>query len=75
MIIVLVHWLFQENKLEFEETKGDLFSCADTSSLAHCISADVRMGKGIATIFKKKFQGVKELLDQGYYFLKRYYLS
>ncbi|KAM6232510.1 ADP-ribose glycohydrolase OARD1 isoform 1-T1 [Spheniscus humboldti] len=44
--------------------KGDLFSCPQTDSLAHCISEDCRMGAGIAVLFKKKFGGVQELLDQ-----------
>ena len=47
------------------ETKGDLFYCSESESLAHCISADVAMGKGIAVIFKKKFGGVRELKNQG----------
>ncbi|XP_063968357.1 ADP-ribose glycohydrolase OARD1-like [Lytechinus pictus] len=48
-----------------QEVKGDLFAAPQTECLAHCISADVRMGKGIATIFKKKFGGVQDLLAQG----------
>nr|XP_032609036.1 ADP-ribose glycohydrolase OARD1 isoform X1 [Taeniopygia guttata] len=44
--------------------KGDLFSCPGTDALAHCISEDCRMGAGIAVLFKKKFGGVQELLDQ-----------
>ncbi|KAM6333556.1 ADP-ribose glycohydrolase OARD1 isoform 2-T3 [Alca torda] len=44
--------------------KGDLFSCPQTDALAHCISEDCRMGAGIAVLFKKKFGGVQELLDQ-----------
>ena len=52
-------------EFSLEEVKGDLFSCPDDESLAHCISQDVRMGKGIAVIFKKKFGGVDELLKQG----------
>ncbi|XP_003207600.1 ADP-ribose glycohydrolase OARD1 isoform X1 [Meleagris gallopavo] len=44
--------------------KGDLFSCPPTDALAHCISEDCRMGAGIAVLFKKKFGGVQELLDQ-----------
>lgn len=34
------------------EVRGDLFTCSDGTSLAHCISQDIRMGKGIATLFK-----------------------
>lgn len=34
------------------DIRGDLFTCPDGTSLAHCISQDIRMGKGIATLFK-----------------------
>lgn len=44
---------------------GDLFDAPEESALAHCISADIAMGKGIATIFKRKFGGVEELKKQG----------
>ncbi|KAK8407578.1 hypothetical protein O3P69_002264 [Scylla paramamosain] len=47
------------------EVRGDLFTCSDDTSLAHCISQDVRMGKGIAAHFKTKFGGVQELAEQG----------
>lgn len=53
------------SKFNIIELQGDLFSDAPkNSSLAHCVSADFRMGKGIASIFKEKFQGVDELLSQ-----------
>ena len=45
--------------------KGDLFDCPETDSLVHCVSEDLRMGKGIAVTFKKKFGGVEELEAQG----------
>lgn len=47
------------------EVQGDLFSCPSSSSLAHCISADVAMGKGVAKIFKERFGGVASLKAQG----------
>ena len=47
------------------EVKGDLFSCPSSASLAHCVSEDMHMGKGIATLFKQKFGGVGELKSQG----------
>ncbi len=50
--------------MRFEEKRGDLFSVSETTSVAHCISEDCRMGKGVAAIFKKKFEGVPELRDQ-----------
>ncbi len=48
----------------YKEVKGDLFKSPYDESLAHCISSDVRMGKGIAAIFKKRYGGVQELLAQ-----------
>ena len=51
--------------LEFSEVKGDLFSCPPSSSLAHCVSEDMAMGKGVAVLFKKEFGGVGDLKAQG----------
>nr|XP_058970258.1 ADP-ribose glycohydrolase OARD1-like isoform X1 [Pocillopora verrucosa] len=50
---------------KLNEVQGDLFSCPVSDSLAHCISADARMGKGIAVLFKNKFGGVEEIKSQG----------
>eukprot|EP01084_Bolivina_argentea_P059189 108042_1 len=44
--------------------KGDLFTSPDSSSLCHCISRDLGMGKGIAVHFKQKFGGVNALRQQ-----------
>ena len=52
-------------KLQLSEVKGDLFSCPDSASLVHCVSEDLHMGKGIATLYKQKFGGVGELKSQG----------
>ena len=52
-------------KMTYSEIKGDLFGCPKEFSLAHCVSADLAMGKGIATLFKEKFKGVGNLKDQG----------
>ena len=41
---------------------GDLFSSGD--SLAHCISEDCQMSKGIAVRFKTLFGGQSEILQQ-----------
>jgi len=41
---------------------GDLFT--SNTSLAHCVSVDLHMGAGIATIFKKKFNGIETLKQQ-----------
>jgi len=37
------------------ELRGDLFDCGRDCNLAHCISADARMGKGIAVEFRRRF--------------------
>lgn len=58
-----------EFKLRFSEVRGDLFSCPTTASLAHCVSADLCMGKGIANVFKQRFGGVEELKKQGIIFM------
>eukprot|EP00286_Rhodomonas_abbreviata_P018800 CAMPEP_0181304586 /NCGR_PEP_ID=MMETSP1101-20121128/9236_1 /TAXON_ID=46948 /ORGANISM="Rhodomonas abbreviata, Strain Caron Lab Isolate" /LENGTH=496 /DNA_ID=CAMNT_0023410367 /DNA_START=43 /DNA_END=1533 /DNA_ORIENTATION=+ len=47
------------------EIEGDLFKSPSTSSLAHCISVDLKMGKGIAKIFRDQFGGIEELRNQG----------
>ncbi|RHZ68368.1 hypothetical protein Glove_295g31 [Diversispora epigaea] len=53
------------SKFNLIERQGDLFvNAPQNSSLAHCVSADFRMGKGIASIFKEKFQSVEELVSQ-----------
>jgi len=44
--------------------KGDLFKSGSGANLAHCVSVDLRMGKGVATLFKKQFGGVDELRAQ-----------
>lgn len=43
--------------------KDDVFLAVGTSSMAHCVSADLKMGKGIAVYFKSKFysEGAEEL--------------
>ena len=52
-------------KLKFEEKKGNLFSCPKSAGLAHCVSKDLKMSKGIAVTFKETFKGVQELAQQG----------
>ncbi|CAG8511604.1 9774_t:CDS:1 [Funneliformis mosseae] len=54
----------ETSKFIFVETRGDLFNDAPAdSSLAHCVSADFKMSKGIAKIFKKLY-GTRGLSDQ-----------
>ena len=52
-------------KLDFSEVRGDLFSCSKSASLAHCVSEDMAMGKGIAKVFKEQFRGIRDLKEQG----------
>ena len=47
----------------YKEVTGDLFESKD-SGIAHCVSQDLHMGKGIAVAFKKKFGGVDQLKEQ-----------
>jgi O-acetyl-ADP-ribose deacetylase (regulator of RNase III) len=46
----------------FVEKSGDLFNCRETC-LAHCVSADFCMGKGIALEFKKRFNVPSNLIE------------
>lgn len=41
--------------MQFDERQQDLFELVEDYSLAHCISADARMGKGIAVQFRERF--------------------
>lgn len=59
----------QPQLMTFTEKCGDLFTSPPTASLAHCVSEDFHMGKGIATLFKKEFGRVGELKAQGMYTL------
>ena len=43
--------------------KGDLFSVGKDVSLAHCISQDCRLGKGIAKIFRLDTESIIAMLS------------
>ena len=45
----------------YKEEKCDLFSVSEDYYLAHCISADFGMGKGIVVEFNKRFDMKKKL--------------
>ena len=50
------------NDFELKVIFGDLFNAPDqTTSLAHCVSRDLKMGKGIAKLFRDKFGRTNEL--------------
>lgn len=50
--------------LVIQEVSGDLFSSGEDFALAHCVSACLTMGKGIAVQFKSRYQGLPELRRQ-----------
>lgn len=47
--------------MQYREEIRDLFSVSDDYYLAHCISADFGMGKGIVVEFNKRFDMKKKL--------------
>ena len=53
------------HSLLITEIKGDLFSAPPTSSLAHCISQDCKLGAGIAKLFRQRFGRVDDLQRMG----------
>ena len=50
--------------LSLSEQRNDIFECDPAFSLAHCVSVDLRMGRGIAVEFKKRFGQLQELARQ-----------
>jgi len=48
----------------YQVIRGDLFSASSNTSLAHCVSKDMQMSKGIAKLFLDKFNQVDELKKQ-----------
>ncbi|PYE48626.1 macro domain-containing protein [Paenibacillus barcinonensis] len=52
--------------MQFDERQQDLFELKEDYALAHCISADARMGKGIAVQFRERFdlQSLQEQAGQ-----------
>ncbi len=51
--------------LIYHEIRGDLFSAPVNTSLAHCVSRDMQMSKGIAKLFRDKFDRINDLKKQG----------
>lgn len=49
--------------MRYNEEIRDLFSVSDDYYLAHCISDDYAMGKGIATEFVKRYNMQEKLLE------------
>ena len=44
--------------------RGDLFTCPPTSSMAHCVSQDLRMTRGVAYRFRTVFGCIGDLCSQ-----------
>lgn len=57
-------------KFVLSQKNGDLFS--STTSMAHCVGGDFRMGMGIAVKFKSLFGGESELKKQNVSFLCKF---
>ena len=53
------------NSFILKEVSGDLFGSSDSESLCHCVSRDLRLGKGIAKLFREKFGRIDELKSSG----------
>jgi len=49
--------------MTYKEEKRDLFTVDDSYYLAHCISADFKLGAGIAVEFDKRFNCRKRLFE------------
>ena len=47
--------------MKYREVRGNLFAQGHGQNLAHCVSADFKMSRGIAKIFRNKFGGIHEL--------------
>ena len=50
--------------MKLEEVSGDLFSAPSVFSFAHCVSADLKMGRGIAKEFKGRYGSIPVLVSQ-----------
>jgi hypothetical protein len=61
--------------MEYREERLDLFSCSSEYYLAHCISSDFALGKGIAVEFNTRFDMRNKLISNYYPDLLNYYLS
>lgn len=58
--------------IKYREEIRDLFSVSDDYYLAHCISADFGIGKGIAVEFNKRFDMKNKLQVKNPDYLERY---
>lgn len=61
--------------MKYSEVKQDLFTVDDTYYLAHCISADFEMGKGIAVQFNYFFNMKNKLKNKYHGYLRKFCCS
>ena len=61
-MITLLEESLESRGWQLEEINGDLFTSSITDSLAHCVSADFHMKRGIAVDFYKLFPKIKTLI-------------
>ena len=54
----------RDTKFQLVEICGDIFKAPKYFALAHCVSADLRMGRGIAVRFRQLFGKQDELAAQ-----------
>lgn len=59
--------------MKYTEVKGDLFDVSVDYALAHCISWDCKMGKGIAAEFNEMFPNMKTRLMRSLALESEYY--
>jgi len=50
--------------MKYQEIKGNLFKVSNEYTLTHCISADCKMGAGIATLFVKHNPYMRKTLQE-----------
>lgn len=56
--------IFRQRSWKFRTVEGDLFTASEEYALAHCVATDLRMGAGIAVMFRNKFGRVAALREQ-----------
>ena len=54
----------QSTEVKITEKEVDLFASPDNFALCHCVDATLRMDKGIAVEFRKRFKSTEKLMEQ-----------
>ena len=71
---IMVDWKEDKwgERVKYREEKKDLFTVSEDYYLAHCISADFGMGKGIVVEFNKRFDMKRKLQTKYPDYLNQY---